>query len=293
MFCPRRVEIPVRFGVALLNRLKQRLFGSLGSLLRRPRETPAWRPARIGPRYEWFSPAHIRILDGELAGQEFELVTEVKDDAASVFLYYYGQRIGQTYVERDPPGRGVVFWDVGVKEAFRRKGLASIMTVHIFRELLRQQQKATFKIRMVRLLKPGDKDVELQNMGMGVIANRLGFTPELDIERILAPDNITGIDVIPARPGFPPAFRFDVRTFPLVLIAFVLDRDTQKPVEDFRTYVELSKDDRVVHDWVRRGLIVISNGNYWLRRDGIDRFLAHVATSPEEAREFGSKVVGL
>jgi len=277
----------------VLNRLKQRLFASLGSLARPQRETPVWSPLRLGPLYEWFSPAHIRILDGGLAGQEFELVTEIKDDAASVFLYYYGQRIGQTFVERDPPGRGVVFWDVGVKEDFRRRGLASIMAVHVFRELLRQQQRATFKIRMVRLLKPGDKDVELQNMGMGVIANRLGFTPELDIERILAPGNITGTDVIPARPGFPPAFRFDVRTFPLVLIAFVLDRDTHKPVDDFRTYVELSKDERVVHDWVRRGLIVISNGNYWLRRGGIGQFLAHVATSPDEAREFGNRVVGL
>ncbi|MEO0077551.1 MAG: hypothetical protein ABIK86_00925 [candidate division WOR-3 bacterium] len=276
-----------------MSRLKQLLSSSLGRLFGPSPRNLVWTPARIGPKYEWFSPAHIRILEGELAGQEFELVTEVKDDAASVFMYYYGQRIGQTYVERDPPGRGVVFWDIGVKDEFRRKGLASIMTVHIFRELLRRQDKATFKIRMVRLLKPGDKDVELQNMGMGVIANRLGFTPELNIERILAPGNITSIDVIPARPGLPPAFRFDVRTFPLVLIAFVLDQDTRKPVDDFRTYVELSKDEQVIHDWVRRGLIVISNGNYWLRRSGIGLFLNHVATSPEEARAFAAKVVGL
>ncbi len=276
-----------------VNRLRQRFLESLGSLLGPSPRNLVWTPARIGPEYEWFSPAHIRVLEGELAGQEFELVTEIKDDAASVFMYYYGQRIGQTYVERDPPGRGVVFWDIGVKEEFRRKGLASIMAVHVFHELLKQQDKATFKIRMVRLLKPGDKDVELQNMGMGVIANRLGFTPELNIERILAPGNITSIDVIPARPGFPPAFRFDVRTFPLVLIAFVLDRDTHKPVDDFRTYVELSKDERVVHDWVRRGLIVISNGNYWLRRSGIGLFLNHIAASQEEAKEFAVKVVGL
>jgi hypothetical protein len=167
------------------------------------------------------------------------------------------------------------------------------MAVHIFRTLLLQQDRATFKIRMVRLLKPGDKDVELQNMGMGVIANRLGFTPEFDIERILRPGNITGIDIIPDRPGFPPAFKIIVQTFPLVLIAFVLDRDNHKPVDDYQTYVKLARDERVIHDWVRRGLIVISNGNYWLRPDGIGPFLNHVAASPEEAQEFRPKVIGL
>jgi hypothetical protein len=165
------------------------------------------------------------------------------------------------------------------------------MTVHVFRELLKLQQQATFAIRMVRILKPGDKDVELQNMGMGVIANRLGFTPEFDLERILRPGNITDVDIIPDRPGFPPAFKITVQTFPLVLIAFVLDQDTHKPVDDYQTYVKLARDERTIRDWVRRGLIVISNGNYLLRRDGIGSFLNHVASTPEEAQEFRRKVV--
>lgn len=268
--------------------------------LRRPvssffkrRKPYVWQPKPFAPEFEWVGPAHIRLLGVPLKGEQFELATEMRGKIASVHLYYYGQCIGQTFVEREPPGKGVVFWDTGMKEQFRRKGLASLMTWHMFRELLRVQETAFFKIRMVRILKPGDKDVELQNMGMGVIANRLGFTPELDIERILRPDNITGIEILPAWGDFPPGFKIVVRIFPLVLIAFVLNPDTHKPVDDFRTYVELSKDERVIHDWVRRGLIVISNGNYWLREDGLNQFVDCLATSAEEAREFREKVRGV
>jgi len=265
----------------------------VSSFFKKRRKLYDWQPKPFAPKLEWVGPAHVRLLEAPLKGEQFELATEIEEKVASVHLYYYGQCIGQTFVEREPAGKGVVFWDTGVKEQFRRKGLASLMTWHVFRELLRVQETAFFKIRMVRILKPGDRDVELQNMGMGVIANRLGFTPELDIERILGPDNIDGIEILPARGDVPPGFKIVVKTYPLVLIAFVLNPDTLKPVDDFRTYVELSKDERVIHDWVRRGLIVISNGNYWLREDGLDQFVDRLATSAEEAQEFRAKVRGV
>jgi hypothetical protein len=71
-----------------------------------------------------------------------------------------------------------------------------------------------------------------------------------------------------------------------VLIAFILDQDTLKPVDDFRTYVKLSKDERTIFDWVERGLIVVGNGNYWLRRNGLDQFVNHLATDEFEAKVF-------
>jgi hypothetical protein len=167
------------------------------------------------------------------------------------------------------------------------------MTYCIFRELLAMQETAFFKIRMMRLMKPSDKNVELQNVGIGVIGNRLGFSPEFNIGRVLHPDNITGIEVLPAKGDFPPSFKIVIRTFPLVLIAFVLDQDTLKPVDDFRTYVKLSKDESIIYDWVSRGLIVIGNGNYWLRRPGLDQFVNHLATDEFEARIFRRRVRGV
>uniref|UniRef100_A0A7C4GFL0 GNAT family N-acetyltransferase n=1 Tax=candidate division WOR-3 bacterium TaxID=2052148 RepID=A0A7C4GFL0_UNCW3 len=258
------------------------------------REQPfVFNPGRIGPRFDWVDHETIRLREGSLAGRELRLATEILPDKASVFARLDGQQIGRAYIERDPPGKGVVLWDIAVKEGFRRKGIASIMTYVGFRELLSIQETATFRIRMMRLMKPAERNVELQNVGIGVIGNRLGFTPEFDLDRLLRPENIVGIEILPAKDDFPPSFKVVIRTFPLVLIAFVLDPDTLKPVDDFRTYVKLTKDETTIYNWVRRGLIVIGNGNYQLRRNGLDQFVNHLATDEYEARVFRRRVRGV
>lgn len=255
------------------------------------RERPfVWEPGRIGPKFDWIDHTHILIREGALANKEMEVITEIFPNKANVFVSMNGEKLGRAYIERDPPGVGVVLWDIAVKEGYRRKGIASIMTYVIFRELLSLQKTAFFKIRMMRLMKPAEKNIELQNVGIGVIGNRLGFTPEFNLDRLLRPDNIVSLEVLPAKGEFPPSFKIVIKTFPLVLIAFVLDTDTLKPVDDFRTYVQLTKDESTIYNWVRRGLIVVGNGNYWLRRNGIDQFVNHLATDEWEAREFRRKV---
>ncbi len=269
---------------------------SLTDLFRRAfiREKPfVWNPGRIGPRFDWLDYNHILIREGPLSGKQLELTTEILPNKASIYADLDGQQIGRAYIERDPPGLGVILWDIAVKEGFRRKGVASIMTYCIFRELLSIQKSAFFKIRMMRLMKPGEKNIELQNVGIGVIGNRLGFTPEFNLDRLLRTDNIVGLEVLPAKGDFPPSFKIVIKTFPLVLIAFVLDPDTMKPVDDFRTYVQLTKDESTIYNWVRRGLIVIGNGNYWLRNNGLDQFVNHLATDEWEARQFRRKVRGV
>jgi len=272
------------------------IIGPVASLVRRVfiKQPPfLWAPARIGPRFEWLDYNRIRLQHGELAGRELELNTEILDTKANVYVSVDGTQIARTYIERDPPGKGIVLWDIAVKPPYRRQGIASIMTYVGFRELLSIQQTASFKIRMMRLMKPGDKNTELQNVGIGVIGNRLGFTPELSVDRVLRPENITSTEILPAKDGFPPSFKIVIRTYPLVLIAFVLDTDSLKPVDDLQTYVRLSKDESVIFDWARRGLIVIGNGNYWLRRDGLDQFVNHLATDEFEAQVFRRRVRGV
>lgn len=272
------------------------LLRSLSELFRRAfiREKPfVWNPGRIGPRFDWLDYNHILIREGPLHGKQLELTTEILPNKANIYAKLDGQQIGRAYIERDPPGIGVILWDIAVKEGFRRKGVASIMTYCIFRELLSIQKTAFFKIRMMRLMKPGEKNIELQNVGIGVIGNRLGFTPEFNLDRLLRPNNIVGLEVLPAKGEFPPSFKIVIKTFPLVLIAFVLDPDTMKPVDDFRTYVQLTKDESTIYNWVRRGLIVIGNGNYWLRSNGLDQFVNHLSTDEWEARQFRRKLRGV
>ena len=87
------------------------IIGPVASLLRRAfiKEPPfVWSPARVGPKFEWIDYAHIRLQDGPLAGRELELRTEVLDAKANVYVSVDGKQIARTYIERDPPGKGIV-----------------------------------------------------------------------------------------------------------------------------------------------------------------------------------------
>ncbi len=251
-----------------------------------------WEPAKIGPAFEWLDHDRIRILEGGLAGREFGVKTELLHYAAAIALYHGHNQIGTVSIERDPPGKGIILWDAGVKEEFRRNGLTAIMTWIVFRELLETQETAFFRIRMVRSLKSGDKGVELQNVGMGVIAARLGFTPEINLERIINGDNITDIDIIPANNGMPPALKISLKRDPFFIVAFVLNPDTMKPTNEFRVYLEIKHDDWLIHEWARRGILVI-NGNYVLREPQVNHFVNRIAVDEAEAIIFRRKIRGL
>ncbi|MGQ9707491.1 MAG: hypothetical protein ACUVUR_01265 [bacterium] len=251
-----------------------------------------WKPAKIGPKFDWLDHDNIRIAEGGLAGREFRVKTEIAHKSATVSLYDREQQIGNVSIERNPPGKGVILWDAGVREAYRQNGLAAIMTWIIFRELLTMQSSATFRIRMLRSLKAGENGTQLQNIGMGVIAVRLGFTPELNLERIFARDNVTDINFIPATNGMPAGVRIELRTDPLVITAFVLNPDKLKPTGDVRTYIEIKEDINLIHDWARLGLLVI-NGNYKLREPQINHFVNRIAVDEKEAVVFRNKIRGL
>ncbi len=261
---------------------------------RPPVRTPfTWKPSKFCPRFEWLGQRRIRILQGALAGKEADILSEILPDKAAISIYLQQDEIGRANIERNPPGVGIILWDIVVKEEYRQRGVASIMTYCIFRELLFRQDVAFFKIRMLRVMKPGESDVELQNIGICVIGNRLGFTPEFNLDQLLRPNNIIDLKIIPGSGGYPPGFKIVTKSYPFVLIAFVLHPETLKPVDSFRTYVQLTRDDSIIYNWVRRGLIVIANGNYLLRRQGIDQFVNCIAVDEPEAQFFRRKIQGL
>jgi hypothetical protein len=146
---------------------------------------------------------------------------------------------------------------------------------------------------MVRSLKVGEKGAEVQNVGIGVIAARFGFEPELDLPRMLDSRNVTGVDIIQKQNDVPPGLRIAVKTVPLVLIAFLLNPDTMKPINDEGAYVALRKDRDLMREWALSGRLAISNGNYCLRRAKAERFADILATDLQEARLFRTRVRGL
>jgi hypothetical protein len=251
-----------------------------------------WIPRRVGPRFEWLDHDHICIFDGPLSKRRFGITTDIRRNTAVVLLHENSHAVGQVEIERDPPDKGVILWNLAVRQHLRGSGLATIITWCAFRELLAIQDSATFRIRMVQSLKSGSTDAEVKNIGMGVIAARLGFRPELPMEKIVRPDNITDIETLPAANGNPPALKISVRCFPLVVIAFVLNPDTLKPISDYRIYQQLKHDDHLIQSWLHQGLLSV-NGNYCLRDSGVERFVNVMATDEEEAAQFRSKVHGL
>ncbi|MFO7676428.1 MAG: hypothetical protein R6X12_08960 [bacterium] len=251
-----------------------------------------WRPAPIGPRFEWLDHDRIAMETGPLAGRQFEVTTEIEADRAAVFLAEQDQRVGQCLIERKPPGRGVELWDIGVRPHLRRGGLCAVMTWVGFRELIAIQQQASFSIRMVTSVRPGEQ-TQVQNIGICVVGSRLGLTSDFNAEKLLGDNNLVGREIIPARDGFPPGLKVTIRKYPLVLIAVALDPDTHRPATSFRLYQQLEQDPGLMREWARDGLLVLSNGNYSLRAGGVDRFVNALALDPEEAVDFHRRIVPL
>lgn len=266
----------------------------LADALTRPSDstTTIWRPRRIGPRFRWLDHDTIKLVDGKLAGQEFGLTTDIQRTTAELVLTEGKERSGELSIERNPPEKGVILTDVGVREKLRGNGLAAIMTWCAFREMVLVQETSTFRIRMQRSPKAGDQPAEVQNVGIGVIAARLGFEPEMDMQQALDPRNVTGVDIIEKKLDTPPGLRIMLRSEPMVLVAFALNPDTLKPLSEDSMYVELRKDRDLMKDWAISGRLIVTNGNYCLRRAKSERFADILATDAEEARLFRARVRG-
>jgi hypothetical protein len=265
------------------------LFGYLpdrGSTVVEPQR---WSPHRIGPRFAWLDHDHILIVDGHLSERRFEVTTNIQTDAAVLRLREDGHFAGMVHAERSPAGKGIILSNAAVGPRFRRGGLAAIMTWCMFRELLARQESATFRIRMVRSIKPRATDTEVSNIGIGVIAARLGLRPELPVERLIHEDNVVGITILPGGKDSPPAIRISLRSYPFVLAAVVLSPDTMKPLADVRPYQQLSHDGRQIQSWLRQGLLLVGE-DYCLGQSGIERFVNALATDDEEAMQFRGKI---
>jgi hypothetical protein len=248
-----------------------------------------WTPRRIGPRFDWLDHDHILIVDGPLSERKFEVTTEIGVDTAVVRLREDGNFAGLVRIERSPSGKGIILSNAAVGMRFRRGGLAAIMTWCAFRELLTKQESATFRIRIARSVKPRSTSTEVRSIGVGVIAARLGFRPELSVERLLHEANIVGVATLPGGTDSPPAIKITLKSYPFTLVAVALSPDTMRPLSDSSEYLQLGRDGRQIRSWLQQGLLHVGE-DYCLGEWGIERFVNALATDAEEAAEFRSKI---
>jgi hypothetical protein len=252
-------------------------------------ESRRWTPRRIGPRFAWLDHDNILIIDGPLSEHRFRVGIDVRPDLAVARLREDGNLAGSVHVERSPSGKGIVLSNAAVGLRYRRGGLAAVMTWCVFRELLAAQESATFRIRMTRSVKPRATDTQVRNIGIGIIATRLGLRPELPVEVLMRADNIIGTSAIPGGGDRPPALRISLRSYPFVLVAVALNPRDMKPLLDSRPYEQLGCDGHQIQSWLRQGVLLVGE-DYCLDALGIDRFVNALATDDEEAVQFRNKI---
>jgi|UniRef100_A0A7C3Z2V0 hypothetical protein len=247
-------------------------------------------PQPLGPKFEWVSPDRIRVLEGFFENKIFRVISEIAPKEAHFFLELDGKVVGKVDLERNAPEATIVLWNIVVEKPLRHKGLASILTFISFRELLRLHNQASFFIRMVRLIKPSEKEIRAQNVGIGVIAKKLGFSPEYNLPQLLLEKNIVEITPLPAFEDMPPAYRIVLRSYPLVLVSFLVDPKTSHPFDESNPIYRSVITPDVAQVWLSNGMIIIGNGNYILKREGLNRMINHLARNEEEAKIFFRKI---
>jgi hypothetical protein len=249
-------------------------------------------PKPFGPAFQLVEANYVQILEGPLENSVFRMEESLTPFQLRLFLKNNSSIIGRALCDRNPRSGEIIYWDVMVEEKFRMKGLASVMTKYILRELMTIQKKARFMLRMIKLFRPTDTSIKLQNVGIGVIAHRLGLTCEFDLPKVLNPRNILKIDILPPDGIFPPSYKIVLRNYPYVLIGFIVDPGTLKPIASQDMYYQMIQRPEVIEEWIKMKAIVIGNGNYVLKKKGVDEMVNCIAFDEYEAKKFRSKLHG-
>jgi len=268
----------------------ERLFGALRDFIAPKPKAVLFDPQPFGPTLQRIDEETVRIESGDLKGQVVKLTTEVTEDEAHVLLHMDGKQIGHADYQRNAMEASIVLWNIVVQENLRHKGLATIMTRVGFRLLLELHKNASFAIRMLRLIRPSERITKIQNVGIGIIARKLGFSPEYDLQNLLRQRNIQMIELIPASEVMPPGYRIVLKTFPLVLIAFVVDKADGKPFPGGHRIYNSLVTPETAEQWVSERMIIIGNGNYLLRGDGFGDLINHLATNQAEAGIYARRI---
>jgi hypothetical protein len=202
--------------------------------------------------------------------------------------------LAHCHYDRDPGGTETL-WDIVVHPDHRGRGLAAlIIRLSLRRLLLFDRGRAWFTIRKLMQVEASRHSpsaaglspftgVRLQNVGVGIIANRLGLGPEPRLETMLSPSNVASVTVVPAEDGSPPGYLFRLNSLPGLLVLCLLDPRTLRPLQDEAEYRRFLTPAALCRA-ARTGTALVGNVDYELTERGADRLCRHLADSAGEYR---------
>ncbi len=251
-------------------------------------------PLTLGPAYEAKNNL-ISVKTGPLAGKQLQLSAEVSSTRADFFLTPFSSQVspdpilaacGHCHFDRNHKSGLETLYDIFVRPDFRRSGIATLLLRLSFRRLLTRSRQCWFAIR--KLMKVDTRRRELHNIGIGLLAVKLGFRPEPDLERILRAERVQACEILPATTESPPGLLLHLRDLPGVVVAAELFSDPEgkvRPVVETDHYRRFFNPELLAKK-AREGSWIVGNIDYLLSHDTTEHFARHLADSPEEYRLF-------
>lgn len=256
------------------------------------KQSATFTPRPFGAVFQWVGQNSIKIIQGEFTDQIFKIRKTASEEQVHMNFFHNSVEIGHCYAELIKNSM-ITIWDVVVERPYQHKGLAEMMVKILAKELFAQQKSSQFQIRMLQLFKPHQAEIQLQNVGLGVIAFKLGLTCEYDINVFLTNNNINEFEVIAPTETIGPAYKINLNCYPYTMIAFLIDIEKEKPITNFDTYIKFRRSTELMLDLARHRALIIGNANYLLKENGIDDFISRVADSGNEAKLLSQKIEGI
>lgn len=183
-----------------------------------------------------------------------------------ISLFLNDKLIGEGFGEVEN-GKGILY-DVYVFKEYQRKGFGKILVREVFKELIKKFKVKDFLIRMV--MKGGQKNNLLENAGMGILAYKMGFLPQVNPYQLFSEENIKSIEIIPQKDIYPAGYHISLNSAPYILTAMVIDTISFKPQPENFYYRFVSHKNLI--QWVLENRLILGNVNYYLSEENKEKF---------------------
>ncbi len=241
----------------------------------------------LGPRFQRLKPTEIKITEGKFTNQVFQTICKIEPTKTTLSLKLEDKVIGTAHAEYEPTKRRTTLFDAFTQNEFQMQGLASLMVHLLFREQLLYTETESFDIRMV-MKATGEKEV-IENVGMGLIALKLGFEPAINFSELFAGKNVSNIEIIPADGINPAGYKLTLRSSPWTIILVLLDPIAKKPVKDLSAYEHFIRPEDIA-ELVKAKEAVLGNVDYILNKNFVEQFVSYIAENREELQQFLKKL---